>query len=305
MAILAALAATMVVFGFSRLAGDPLLLYAKPGGYGKSPEQTAALMKKLGLDKPLIVQYVIWLRNMGRGDLGRSLLDDRQVAEVLRERTSATLKLALSAWVFATVVGVPLGILSAVKRATVPDYLGRGFALFGQALPAFWIGMMLILVFAVKLHLLPSATLPSDAPLRSQISYLILPAIAAGWGPAAGLTRLTRSAMLEILDSEFVKFARCKGVSSWMVVWKHAFRNALIPPLTVSALMLAGFLNGVVVVEVVFAWPGIGRLALDAVWNNDFPLLTGTVLGFAGLILIVMFLTDVAYAYIDPRIRYR
>lgn len=303
--MVAALAATMVVFGISRLAGDPLLLYAKPGGYGKSPEQTAALKNKLGLDRPLVVQYVIWLRNLGRGDFGRSLLDDRQVAQVLRERTSATLKLALGAWVFATVVGVPLGVLSAVKRATVPDYLGRGFALFGQALPAFWIGMMAILVFAVKLHLLPSATLPSDAPLLNQIKYLILPAIAAGWGPAAGLTRLTRSAMLETLDSEFIKFARCKGVSSWKVVWKHAFRNALIPPLTMSALMLAGFLNGVVVVEVVFAWPGIGRLALDAVWNNDFPLLTGTVLGFAGLILIVTFLADVAYAYIDPRIRYR
>jgi len=302
---IAAVSATMVVFGVSRLAGDPLLLYAKPGGYGQRPEQTQALKKKYGLDEPLVVQYFVWMRNLVQGDLGRSLLDDRPVAQVLKERISPTLKLALAAWLMATLVGVPVGVLSALKRGTVWDYMARGFALFGQALPAFWVGMMGIFLFAVKFDLVPSATLPSDAPLRTQISYIILPAVAAGWAPAAGYARLTRSAMLEVLDSEYIKLARSKGVGQWTVVWKHAFRNALIPPLTLSALVLAGFLNGVTVVEVVFAWPGIGRLAMDAVYNNDFPLLTGAVLGFAGIILFVMLLADIAYAYIDPRIRYR
>lgn len=302
--VLTLVAVTMVVFGLSRAAGDPLLLYAKPGGYGISPEQIAALKKKLGLDKPLVVQYFMWLGGVLRGDLGNTLLDELPVRKVIAAKIGATLQLGLASWLFATLVGVPLGVLSAVKRGSIWDYLGRFFAVFGQALPVFWVGIVGILVFSVELGLLPSGTRPVSLPILGQIKYFIMPSIVLGWLPTAGYLRITRSAMLEVLDSEYIKFARAKGVSYWSVVWKHAFKNAIIPPLTISALLLASFITGAVIVETVFAWPGLGRLAVDAVWNNDFPVLTGVVLMFAIIYVVVNFLTDVAYAYIDPRIRY-
>ncbi len=302
--ILTLVAATIIVFSLSRAAGDPLLLYAKPGGYGISEEQRAALAKKLGLDKPLIVQYFMWLGRTLKGDLGKTILDERPVSRVIREKIGATVQLGVAAWIFATALGVPLGVLSAVKRGTMWDYIGRSFALFGQGLPVFWIGIMAVLIFAVQLGLLPSGTRQVDGPFLSKLKYYILPTITLGWLPAASYLRLTRSAMLEVLDSEFIKFARSKGVGSWRVIRKHAFRNALIPPLTVSALVLASFLEGSVIVESIFAWPGIGRMAVESVWNNDFPLLTGAVLLFGAIYVVMNFVADVAYAYVDPRIRY-
>ncbi len=299
-------AATIIVFGLSRATGDPLLLYAQGGGsYGLSPEQKEELTRYLGLDKPLIVQYFLWVGNALRGDLGKSLLDRASVAKLIKQRLGATAQLAVAAWLFATVTGVPLGVLSAVKRGGALDYLGRGFALFGQALPQFWIGIMAIIIFAVQLGWLPSQGrgYPDD-PLIKQIKHFILPTITLGWLGSATYMRLTRSAMLEVLDSEFVKLARAKGVSRWSVVWKHAFRNALIPPITYSSLFLASFITGATVVELVFSWPGVGRLALQAVFNNDFALLTGTVLFFAAAYIAFNFLADVLYGYVDPRIRY-
>lgn len=304
---LSVVAATAIVFALSRMAGDPRLLYAKPGGYGVSEEAYEALGKKLGLDKPLVVQYFVWLGRMLRGDMGNTILDDKPVSRVLGDKIGATLQLGIAAWLFATLVGVPLGVLSAVKRGTVWDYIGRGFALFGQALPAFWVGIMAILLFAVELGWFPSGTRGSHRgfPLVwDNLKYYIMPAITLGWLAAAGYLRLTRSAMLEVLDSEFIKLARAKGVNGWKVVWKHAFRNALIPPLTFSALLMAGFITGAVVVETVYAWPGVGRLAVEAVHNNDFPVLTGSVLMFTLVFVMVNFLADLAYAFIDPRIRY-
>jgi len=306
-AMLSIVAATAIVFALSRMAGDPRLLYAKPGGYGVSEEAYEALGKKLGLDKPLVAQYFMWLGRMLRGDLGNTLLDEKPVTRVLGEKVGATLQLGLAAWLFATIVGIPLGVLSAVKRGTVWDYAGRGFALFGQALPAFWVGIMAILVFAVELGWFPSGTrgTPEGFPLAwDNIKYYILPSITLGWLAAAGYLRLTRSAMLDVLDSEFIKLARAKGVNNVKVIWKHAFRNALIPPLTFSALLMAGFITGAVVVETVYAWPGVGRMAVDAVNNNDFPVLTGAVLMFTLVFVTMNFLADLAYAFIDPRIRY-
>jgi peptide/nickel transport system permease protein len=197
-------------------------------------------------------------------------------------------------------MGIPLGIAAAITRGTAWDKLARGFALLGQAAPPFWIGIMGILLFSVKLRWLPAGTEGEGLAIRN----FVLPAVTLGWLAAAGYMRITRSAMLEVLDSEFIKLARAKGVSGWKVIWKHAFRNALIPPLTVSALLLAGFITGAVVVETVFAWPGLGRLAVDAVSNNDYPLMTGTVLVFAAVYLVINLLTDIAYAFIDPRIRF-
>lgn len=294
--------ATAFVFTLSRMAGDPVLLYAKPAGYGMTEEYLDNLRKELGTDKPLVVQYFLWMGRVVRGDLGRTLLARQSVAKVIREKIFNTFQLAFAGWLFATLVGVPLGVLSAVKRGTVWDYLGRAFALFGQALPPFWIGLVGILIFAVYLGWLP-AGFKGDG---ISVKHFILPAITIGWGASAGYVRLTRSAMLEILDSEFVKLARAKGLSGSMVIWKHALRNAIIPPLTFSFLLLAGLLNGAVVAEVVFAWPGLGRVALvQAVNNNDFPLLTGAVLVFILIYLVVSFSADVLYAVIDPRIRYQ
>ncbi len=304
-ALLTLVAATMIVFAVSRLAGDPRLIYALPEGYGMTPERYEALGQKLGLDKPLIVQYFIWLGNALRGDLGNTLFTERPVVDVILERLPATIQLAFAAWIFGTVVGVPLGILSAVKRGGFWDYLGRTFALIGQASPPFWIGLMFILLFAVKLGWLPSGTNgPPGVSFFEKLKYFVLPMVVLGWGAAAGYLRLTRSSMLEVLDSEYVKMARLKGVPSFVVIWKHALRNALISPLTYSALVMAGFLNGAVIAESVFSWPGIGRLATEAVFQNDFPTMTGAVLAFAALFALTSFISDVLYAVVDPRIRY-
>ncbi|MDA1280615.1 MAG: ABC transporter permease [Chloroflexi bacterium] len=303
--VLSLVAATLIVFVLSRAQGDPLLLYAKPGGYGVTPEQIEALSKKLALDKPLIVQYLIWLGRVVRGDLGQTLLAERDVSKVIGEKIGATVQLGILAWFFATLVGVPLGVLSAVKRGSAWDYIGRAFALFGQAAPVFFLGIIGILVFAVQLHWLPAGTRPIHDPFwPNQAKSLVMPTIALGWLPAAVYLRLTRSAMLEVLDSEYVKLARAKGASGSSVIWRHAFRNALIPPITVSALVLVGFLEGSVVIESVFAWPGIGRMAVESIHNNDFPLLTGVILMFAVLYVVGSFLADVAYTMVDPRIRY-
>jgi ABC-type dipeptide/oligopeptide/nickel transport system permease component len=301
LAILTVVAATAAVFFLSRASGDPILLYAKPGGYGFSPEQEAALRKKIGIDKPVAVQYALWLGRAMRGDLGETILDEKPVSRVITQKMGATIQLSIVAWLMATLIGVPLGVLSAVRRGSTFDYIGRAFALFGQAIPAFWLGIVLILIVSVRLGWFPVATRGEGS---WDLRYMFLPAITLAWGAMAGYLRLTRTAMLEVLDSEFVKLARAKGVSNRLIIWKHAFRNALIQPLTASTLILTGFLTGSVVVESIFAWPGMGQMAIKAVFDNDFPILQGVVLMFTILYVAMIFLTDVAYAVIDPRIRY-
>lgn len=292
--------ATLITFALSRMAGDPRLLYAQEGGYGLTPERYEALGRELGLDKPLIWQYGVWLGNILRGRWQESLLDRKPVLGKIRERIPITLRLGLAAFIFSLALGVPLGVLSAVKRATIWDYIGRGFALLGQALPSFWVGIMGILIFSVQFRWFPTGTLGEGISIK----YYIMPTVALGWLPAASYLRLVRSAMLEVLDSEFVKLARAKGVTSRVVIWKHAFRNALIPPLTLSALILTGFITGSVVTETVFSIPGLGRLAYDAILNNDFPIMVANVLVFTALYVVMNFITDVLYAYVDPRIKY-
>ena len=305
-AILSLFAATMIVFGLSRVYGDPLLVYTQEGGgYGLSEEQKEEIARYLGLDKPLVVQYLVWVGNSLRGNFGQTLLDRAPVYGLIKGKLGATVQLAIAAWVFAVITGIPLGVLSAIRRGGPLDYIGRGFALFGQALPQFWIAIMAIIIFAVYLDWLPSSgrALPGSS-VGDQIRHFVLPTVTLGWLGSATYLRLVRSSMLEVLDSEFVKLARAKGVSSWKVVWKHAFGNALISPITYSSLFLASFITGATVVEWVFAWPGIGRLALTAVWNNDFALLTGIVLFFAVAYIFFNFVADVLYGLIDPRIRY-
>lgn len=300
-AVLTVIIATFLILAMSRMASDPILLFAKPGGYGFTPEQEAALRAKIGIDRAVPVQYVIWLGNALQGDLGKTILDEKPVARVITERIPATVQLALIAWFGSTIIGVSLGVLSAVKRGSFWDYVGRGIALFGQALPSFWLGLVLILIFAVILGWLPVGRRGDGF---WDIKHWILPAITLGWGATAAYLRLTRSAMLEILDSEFIKLARAKGVSSSTVIWKHALRNALINPLTASTLILTSFLTGSIVVEQIFVWPGMGSMAIVAVNNNDFPILQGTVLLFALMYVVFILITDLLYAVVDPRIRY-
>lgn len=300
--VLALIGATAIVFALSRAVGDPRYLYAQEA-YGLTPEMWEDLGKRLGMDKPLVVQYFVWLGRVAKGDLGDSLIGRKPVAEMIGNKAGNTLQLGLAAWILATGLGIPLGIMSAVRRGTVWDYLGRGFAALGQAAPPFWIGIMFILFFAVKLGWLPAGT-KGVGPSVANIKYFIMPAVTLAWLSSASYVRITRTAMLEVLDSEFVKFARAKGVDERTVIWKHAFRNALIPPLTVSALVLAGFITGTVVVETVFTWPGLGKLAVDSVVQNDYPTMTGVVLLLALVYVIVNFITDMAYGMIDPRVSY-
>ncbi len=279
------------------MAGDPRDLFAGTEGYAFTPEAWDLMGKELGLDKSLVLQYISWLGRIVRGDWGDTLIGRVDVFSVIKEKIPATAKLAAVSWVFATIIGIPLGVVSAVRRSTVWDYSSRVIALFGQATPSFWVGIMAILIFAVYLGWLPSGR-------SGDWKHFVLPTVTLATEPLAGYLRLTRSAMLEILDSEYVKLARAKGVSSQGVIWKHALRNAIIPPLTVSGLLLAGLLTGSVIVESVFAWPGVGRLAVQAVLDNDFQILTGIVLLFTTVYVVLSFLIDLTYVLVDPRIRY-
>ena len=302
--VMAVIAATLFVFALSRLQGDPRNVMLNVGYV--SPEQWDAWGEDLNLDKPLVIQYAVWMgKGIFQGDFGDSLKTGQPVMKMVLGFAPASLQLGLSATLFVLITGIPLGMLSAVKRGTIWDVIGRTFAVFGQALPPFWLGIMLILIFSVNLDWLPSGTRGHDATgFLDRLTYFIMPAVTLGWLASAGLMRLVRSSMLEVLDSEFVKLARAKGVGSNTVIWKHAFKNALIPPLTFSALILVGFIGGTVVTETVFAWPGLGQMIYTAVINNDFPLMTGGVLVFTVAYVIAVFIIDLLYATIDPRIRY-
>jgi len=284
-----------IVFGMSRARGDPRYIFLDNN---TTKEQWDAWGLEMGLDRPLVMQYFVWLGKAVRFDLGNSLWERRPVTDLIKTRLPNSLQLGGAAWLFAMVLAVPLGVLSAVRRWTLWDYFGRIIAMLGQALPPFWLGIMLILLFAVQFQWLPIGR-------KGGPDHLLLPAITLGWLAAAGILRLVRSAMLEVLDSEFVKLARAKGVTPWLIIWKHAFRNALLVPLTYSVLILSGFLAGTVVTETVFQWPGVGRLAVQAINTNDFPVMAGTVLFSTVLFVLANFALDVSYAFIDPRIRYR
>ena len=299
-ALISIVVATFLILCISRLSGDPLLLYAN-SGYGITEEGEKIIRERLGLDRNVFMQYVFWLGRTLKGEMGETILDRKPVSRIVFLKLPSTLQLGAVSWVMATIVGIPLGILSAVKRGTYLDYFGRFFALLGQAVPQFWLGLVLILIFSVYLDLLP-AGLKGDS--FWELEYLVLPVITLSWGAMASYLRLTRTAMLEVLDSEYIRLARAKGVGTNSVVWKHAFRNALIQPLTASTLILTGFLTGAVLVETIFAWPGMGDAAIRAVNNNDFPLLQGFVFFFTILFVFSTFITDLLYAYIDPRIRY-
>ncbi|MQG87300.1 MAG: ABC transporter permease [SAR202 cluster bacterium] len=292
-AALVLLLISIFVFSLSRASGDPRNVYLDEYA---TDEMYEAWGVKLGLDKPLYIQYLTWLGDVVRADFGESLYHNRPPYDLIKERLPATISLAAIAFCWALLVGIPLGVLSAVKRGTFADYFARGFALLGQAMPVFWVALMAILIFAVELGWLPTSR-------RGGLNSYIMPALCLGWLPAAALLRITRGSMLEILDGEFIKLARAKGVSPTVVIWKHAFRNALIAPVTLAAIIIASFLTGTVVIEAVFAWPGLGGLSIDAIKNNDFPMMAAIILMFGVFYLLANMLVDLLYMVLDPRVR--
>ncbi len=282
---------------------DPREIFVPQSGYGLTQESYDRLGDRLGFSKPAPVQYVEWLSRVFRLDFGVSLGLQVPVWDIIKGRLGATVQLGLGGWLIAVLMGIPTGVVAAVLRGGVFDYLARFIALVGQAAPAFVTGIVMIWIFSVNFGWFPAG---GRTPDEFDFREYILPCLALGWGSAAGLMRLTRSSMLEILDSEFVKMARAKGVGNTKVIFKHALRNALIAPITSMLLLFAGFLNGALVIEIVFSWPGIGTVALqDAVQNNDFPLLLGTVVVFLVYFLVFATLADILYTVIDPRVRLR
>ena len=296
---------TIIVFSLSRLVGDPLAMLVSEGGYGISESALQIQREKLHLDKPVPLQYFFWLTDVLRGDLGHDLSDGFPVTHKIREKIAPTVQLGVSAWILATIFGLSFGMISAVKRGSLLDYAVRLIANLGITLPAFYVGIMAILIFAVNLGWVPVTvigTIGSDDPLAT-VKAMILPVLTLAWGAAAGYMRLMRSSMLEVLDSEYIKLARAKGVDGSKVIWKHALRNSLIVPITVSALLLWNFVTGTVVVEAVFAWPGLGLLAIEAVVNNNLNLVVGTTLVTGVVLITANLVADVLYVFVDPRIR--
>lgn len=287
---------SMLVFGLSRARGDPRELYLPVEAY-TTQETWDAWGREMGLDRPLVVQYLIWASKAVRGDFGQSQVTKTDAWRMVVSRIPATLQLSAVAYVLALSIGVPIGVLSATKRGTTWDLAGRTFALFGQALPPFFVGLLFILFFAVILRWLPTSQMGG-------IDHYVLPAMTLAWGASASTMRLVRSSMLEVLDTEYIKLARAKGVAPRYVIWKHALKNSMLPPMTHFALLLAAFMTGTVVVEQIFAWPGIGRMAIEAVFTNDFPVVSAVVLFFTLIYVGANLAVDLLYAAIDPRIRY-
>jgi peptide/nickel transport system permease protein len=252
---------------------------------------------ELGLDKPLHIQYLRWLGNVLQGDLGYSSRTDRPVFDEIKMRFPATLELAIAGMFVSLIISIPIGIISAIKQYSAIDNASMFIALIGVSMPNFWLGLLLILFFSVHLGALPVFG-------RGGIEHLILPAITLGTGMAAITTRLIRSSMLEVLTQDYIRTARAKGLSEKIVIGKHALKNALIPVITIIGLQFAALLDGVVIIEVIFAWPGIGRLLVDSVFARDIPVIQAGVLFSAILITAANLLVDISYAYLDPKIRY-
>jgi ABC-type dipeptide/oligopeptide/nickel transport system permease component len=284
---------SLTIFLFVRLTGDPAVLFVEPGA---SQSDLDAIREQFGLDQPIWVQYASFIASLAHGDLGQSFYYRTPVFELYLSRLPNSLVLAFAAMAFSLLIGIPSGILAAVRVGGFWDRAGKIFALLGLSVPSFWIGLVLILFFSVYLQWLPSSG--SGTPL-----HVLMPAFALGWYFAAAHMRLTRSSMLEVLGSEYIKLARLKGLPEALVIAKHAFKNALIPVLTLAGINLVIMINVAVVVETVFAWPGIGRLLYEGITFRDFPIVQGVVIMGGSMIVVVNLAIDILYAVIDPRIR--
>jgi ABC-type dipeptide/oligopeptide/nickel transport system permease component len=284
---------SLTIFTVIRLTGDPVTLLAEPGARA---EDLQRIRVEWGLDRPLPVQYFAFLKNIVTGDLGNSFNYEMPVSQLYFQRLPNSLELAFAATLISFLIGIPAGLISAVKVNSVWDSAGKVVALFGLAVPGFWLGLVMILVFSVWLGWLPTSG-------QGGWRHLIMPATALGWYFAASLLRLTRSSMLEVMRSEYIKLARLKGLPGYVVIAVHAFKNALIPVLTLAGVNLVVMINAAVIIEVIFAWPGIGRLLYEGIFQRDFPLVQGVVMEAGVMIVLINLMIDVLYAYIDPRIR--
>jgi peptide/nickel transport system permease protein len=287
---------SLIVFSLARVTGNPLdvMLPLEAG-----PEDYERVAKHWGLDQPLYVQYAIFLSKAVQGDFGSSWKwHGYSAMGLVWQRLPATLQLAGFALFISILIALPIGVLSAVMKGTPWDSGAKIIALLGQSLPGFWLGIVLMWVFAVHLGWFPTSG-------RGGIQYMILPAITLGWFQVAAIMRLVRSSMLEVLDSEFVKLTRIKGLAEWKVIWKHCLRNAAIAPLTFFAIIAGVLMTGSVITETVFSWPGTGLLVVDAVRARDFQVVQAVVIVFSGIFIATNLLVDILYAYLDPRIRYQ
>lgn len=294
---------SVIVFTLIRLVpGDPIdVMY---GSEGMDEARRNALRHDLGLDESLPIQYLKWLGRAATGDLGRSYKAQMPVGELIAQRLPATLFLSAAALVFSVLLALPLGVIAAIKRNSWVDFAAMAFAIFGISIPNFWAGIMLALVFAVYLHWLPSIGYVSPlADLGGSLQHLLLPAVTLGLSLAGATSRLTRSSMLEELGKDYVRTARGKGLGERAVLLGHALRNALIPTITMIGLQLGFLIGGAVVVETVFAWPGIGLLVVDSIFGRDYPVVQGVVLTIAVMVVVVNLTVDLIYTVLDPRIR--
>lgn len=284
---------SLLVFFALFLTGDPAVLMMAPDS---SAAEIAAFREAMGFDDPIIVQYGRFLVDALQGDLGLSLRYSRPAMDLLAERVGATALLALSALLWSSVLGFLLGAIAAVRKNSPIDFAIRVISLLGQAVPVFWLALMLIILFSLNLRWLPSSG-------YGTLGHLIMPSLALGAYYLSAITRLVRSSLIETLGENYVRTARAKGLTEWRIVVRHALRNAMIPVVTLQGMYLASLMGGALVTEIIFAWPGIGRLAVEAIQNRDFPVVQAVVL-FAALVFVVAnFLVDVAYTWLNPRIR--
>jgi ABC-type dipeptide/oligopeptide/nickel transport system permease component len=293
--LIALIVLSMVVFGVIRIGGDPAPRFLPPDA---TKEDYELIRAHLGLDRPVYIQYALFLKNALQGDLGKSIFTKRPVIDSIGEMLPNSFRLILVSAIMAYLVAIPLGVMAAVKKGSLLDTAARILAGLGQSLPSFWVGLMMIELFVVWLGVLPASGMGGWR-------HYLMPAGCLALFIVPGPIRLIRSSMLEALDSEYIRFARIKGVSPTRIVWKHALRNSLLPLLSFSAMYLALLVTGGIVTETVFAWPGMGRLAYQAILDQDFPVIQGVVLTTAVIVIAANFVADLLYAYIDPRIRIR
>ncbi len=287
-------ALTLVFFIVRLVPADPVRIMAGPDA---SPKEIQATREALGFNKPIYVQYGIYLKNVLKGDLGRSLRQHRPTVSLVLERFPATLQLAFASMLLAVCVAIPAGIFAAVKRGTIYDTLTVAASLLGQSVPTFWMGIVLIMVFAVRLRILPTSG-------YGGWRHMVLPMATLALYMVALITRMNRSSMLEVLSADYLRTARAKGVKEKLVLLRHALRNALIPVVTVIGLQTGTLLGGAVITETVFAWPGIGSLAVDSITTLDYPVVQAVVILSGGIFVIINFGLDVLYTWLDPRIKY-
>ena len=293
--VLVLLGVSFVVFFILYLTGDPALVLLPPDATAQDIREFRA---RMGFNDPFIVQYGRFLGGALRGDFGQSVRHGEPAFHLVLERLPATFELSGAAFVIALLLAIPAGVVSAVRRNTVTDYVATVVALLGQSMPTFWLGIMLILIFSVQFNVLPSSG-------RGGFEHLVLPALTLGLFTTARITRLTRSGMLEVLNQDYIRTARAKGVSGQPVVWKHAFKNAAIPIVTIVGIELGTLLGGSVITETIFAWPGVGRLSVQAIYNRDYPVVQAAVFLLASTFVLVNLVVDLLYTYLDPRIRLR